>query len=666
MDFTAPELNSRNGSGRGSSRRSASARHAEPHLVPTLDASRPDALGLFAAPCVSPVASLLEADSTRTGPPDAVRGTSTGPPALSFVPAPWQTAAAPWGRSFPAPAAGSSASPHAAPVITSRSARREITRPAPQRLKVHRPKGSAGVRPGSSVLVSSQFPAGGSLRPDVGGRLARAARVSTRRSGAAKASVSVAPAASNTRAQTPDLSTIPFRDLAKDAGLVAASWVSRADAVTSCVDWLEGKFSVDPDEFDSLLDLFSRGRDGGVLPWVVEEHKRSGHPLYSRGHVRLYYVPGGSESRSDVEGFASERGRAYLTITGQGCRELEGDGVVLNWEELAGELHARQFDCSRFDVAYDDRAGVLPFATLKRRVEAAAKSWGDRSFTTRAQVVGGQWSGGADRPFGYTLNVGARGSETFVRFYDKAAQLKAVHDEDIDGSWTRCELEFRRDRANAALLAFAGMRMPTVAEALAGESGPILLEVSGAAAIAGVLRGHLEFKRLGTHSRLERCKVAPWWAVFLAGCEKARLVVRPVVRSVERSLRWIGKQVAVSLGLVLAAEGFGVRALHALAQYGQTRFAKKHQEMLAAHNNNFARSFPSAGAAYGTERGETRRPVARFGGDGSDSAEPWDPSLIPAFGAVENRNDDEVVGAGVYFSPTLGRWFGVGLDAVVA
>jgi hypothetical protein len=245
--------------------------------------------------------------------------------------------------------------------------------------------------------------------------------------------------------------------------------------------------------------------------------------------------------------------------------------------------------------------------------------------------------------------------------------MKAVHDEDVDGSWTRCELEFRRDRANAALLAFAGMRMPTVAEALAGESGPVLLEVSGPAAIAGVLRGHLDFKRVGTNTRLENCKSAPWWAAFLAGCDKARLVVRPVVRSVERSLKWIGKQVAVSLGLVLAAEGFGVRTLHALAQYGQTRFAKKHREMLSTHNNNFARSYPAAGAAYGTERGETRRPVARFGGDGSDSAEPWDLSIIPALCAVENRcGDDGGSGAGVYFSPTLGRWFGVGLDAVVA
>jgi hypothetical protein len=42
---------------------------------------------------------------------------------------------------------------------------------------------------------------------------------------------------------------------------------------------------------------------------------------------------------------------------------------------------------------------------------------------------------------------------------------------------------------------------------------------------------------------------------------------------------------------------------------------------------------------------------------------------VPAFGAVENRcGDDGGSGAGVYFSLTLGRWFGVGvgLDAVVA
>ncbi len=42
---------------------------------------------------------------------------------------------------------------------------------------------------------------------------------------------------------------------------------------------------------------------------------------------------------------------------------------------------------------------------------------------------------------------------------------------------------------------------------------------------------------------------------------------------------------------------------------------------------------------------------------------------LPPLGAVENRcGDDGGSGAGVYFSLTLGRWFGVGvgLDAVVA
>jgi hypothetical protein len=457
--------------------------------------------------------------------------------------------------------------------------------------------------------------------------------------------------------------------LAKDAELVAASWVSRSDGVTCCVDWLEGKFPADPDSFDSLLSLFGRGRDGVELPWVVEEHKRSGHPLYSRGHVRLYYVPGGVSSGAESEGFANERGRVYLTVTGQGCRELEGDGVILNWEELAGELHARDFDCSRFDVAFDDRAGVLPFATLRRVVEGAAKCWDSRTFTSRAQVVGGQWSGGADRPFGYTLGIGVRGSETFVRFYDKAAQLKAVKNEDVEGTWTRCELEFRRERANAALCAFGGFRMPTVSESVCG-GGPVLLEVSGAAAIAGVLRAHLDFKRAGTSARLERCKTASWWSAFLANCDKARLVVRPVVRSVDRSVRWLGKQVAVSLGLVLAAEGFGVRTLHALAKYGQERFSRVHHEMLAAHNFNVARCGAGVleAAAYGTERGQVRRPpAAGVFGDGSDpSAVPWDSSIIPARGAVVNRLDDEGGGAGVYFSPVLGRWFGVGVPVAVS
>ncbi len=131
------------------------ARHAEPHHVPTLDASVPDALGMFAASLVPPSPSPPVCDPIRTRPSDPVRQRSTGPQAVSSVPAPWQTAASPWDRSCPA-AGSPPTSPHAAPVITSQTG----PRPSPLAAGVHR------VRPDDrlahealSPLASSNTPA---------------------------------------------------------------------------------------------------------------------------------------------------------------------------------------------------------------------------------------------------------------------------------------------------------------------------------------------------------------------------------------------------------------------------------------------------------------------------------------------------------------------------
>jgi phage replication initiation protein len=259
---------------------------------------------------------------------------------------------------------------------------------------------------------------------------------------------------------------------------------------------------------------------------------------------------------------------AYITVTGQGCRELEGEGVVTNWQAFCLNLWAVGFEAVRFDVAFDDRTGILPFAEIQERVEGAARDWESRSFTTRAKSVGGQWSGGQDKDFGYTLGFGVRGSETYVRMYDKAAQ------QGVSDAWIRCELEFRRERASAAIA---------------------MLGNEGLRGIAGVLRSHLDFKcdresRLGAAvTRLKRKTTVGWWLSFLDGCDKAQLAIKPVVRSVERSLDWIQKQVAPALAMILSAKGYGWESVAGLALAGIPRLRKCHREMLRCHESNFAR-----------------------------------------------------------------------------
>jgi hypothetical protein len=427
--------------------------------------------------------------------------------------------------------------------------------------------------------------------------------------------------------------------------------------VTGFPDWLEGRFPEDL-SLDAVLEMFGQRSDGEMLPWVQEEHSRTGNALFVRGHVSVHDVP---------------RKGLYLTITGQGCRELEGDQVVADWRALAESLWAVGFEANRFDFAFDDHAGILPFEEIKARTEEAAKSeMTEKSFVTRVKRVGGEWSGGIGRPYGYTLGFGVRGSETYVRMYDRAALLRGKG-EDVEGECTRVELEWRRERAQAALLAFAGYRMPTIREFTEGITDAVPLGMSGSAVLAGVLRGHIEFKdteatgRFGeTFSRLKEMPVVSWWERFLGACEKARLVVKPIIRSVEKSVQWVAKQVAPALGLILKAEGFGLRSVYELAKLGTVRFRKVHQEMLATHNSNFARQHPAHGAGYGQDREHTRRPVACFGGDGSDGqAVMMDPSLVPLPGAARGPSDREIDPSVQHFSPFLNKHFRVGVPTPV-
>lgn len=416
-------------------------------------------------------------------------------------------------------------------------------------------------------------------------------------------SASCAPGAGNTGAQT----QVDGADVVHEVELPSVP--------VSCVpDWLEGRFPIGL-SVDAVLDLFSRS-DGELLDWSTEEHKRSGGVLMRRGHVSVLDVVGKG---------------AYLTISGQGMRELEGDRVVKDWQALALNLWALNFDATRFDLAFDDKEGILPFEEIEARANEAGKDWGSRSFTTRFRMAGGQWSGGLDRPYGYTVNFGVRGSETYVRFYDKAAQMKAAGLEVGDcEQWTRAECEWRRERANAALLAFGGYRMPTVAEVAEGNTSIVKLDVSPTSYFAGVLRACIDFKdveavtRLGASAtRLENRPSAPWWDRFLAGVEKARLEVKPVLRSVERTVEWLTSQVAPALGVLLKASGYGVESLLGLAGMGLGKLRKAHLEMLERHENNFARGLAAV------------NPLAQF--DGDDQVNPVFGAVREYWAAQENR-----------------------------
>lgn len=114
---------------------------------------------------------------------------------------------------------------------------------------------------------------------------------------------------------------------------------------------------------------------------------------------------------------------------------------------------------------------------------------------------------------GKTIELGKRGSPSFIRFYDKLAEQEA-HGYDVPAdykSWVRFEMEFRKDNAKSALVEYA-----------TSES-----DEAFAARMSSVAMGLIRFIELD-HSRIYNCTTAEWWLGFLNNAQKGKLMhVKP-------------------------------------------------------------------------------------------------------------------------------------------
>lgn len=258
----------------------------------------------------------------------------------------------------------------------------------------------------------------------------------------------------------------------------------------------------------------------------------------------------------------------HCVLSGKGCRELEALAIVgeerdeghrydgpMDWRRFLKLLSVHGAKFTRVDFALDDRAGVLSMETMEAALKGGltvsrARAWEPRG---ARPLDGGPAAGGR------TLTLGSRASETYVRIYDKAAEQRSKG-RAVEGHWVRVELETKGKRATA-----------------------LVREVCdhGLRAVAGYLRGHLDFKERGTHSQKERWNTADWWATFLRGAAKLRLAVEPAVRTIEDVKGWFRHQVAPSLALILAVAQGDLSWLMEVAKEGEERWKERHRAIYA-------------------------------------------------------------------------------------
>lgn len=129
---------------------------------------------------------------------------------------------------------------------------------------------------------------------------------------------------------------------------------------------------------------------------------------------------------------------------------------------------------------------------------------------------------------GRTIYIGSSRSDCLVRFYDKASE-QGLDPECV--TWSRCEVQFRRSRADV------------VFRALVDEIDP-----------RGFILSVVDF-RFGDDKCVTRRDRAEWWCEWLCCGERVRFPCVARCVEIDRIRAWVEKQVSQGLAMVVAADG---------------------------------------------------------------------------------------------------------------
>ena len=304
----------------------------------------------------------------------------------------------------------------------------------------------------------------------------------------------------------------------------------------------------------------------------------------------------------------------HVQASGLGVSELEARGVT-DWRSWLATRLAEGARFARTDFAFDVKDGSL---TVDMVEDAARAGLVSSHFDTLEPVIKFDGQGNVtDRGF----NFGNRSANTSVVFYDKALEQRkkrlaegkgssvggvnapdmqsALNKQmeletswasvtDREGSvelWTRCELRNRNDRAQKLVE---------------------LIVSKGWSVVAEVLASALDVKERGDGKQRCRWNTVQWWSDFLGNAEKARLVLDPVIRTLQAGMVALERQ----YGALLAACGLVVPNFwdwaQGVAQRRLETLSRRHWGMVGAYVGQRDAAPPDGG---------TRRVVPLGGGN---------------------------------------------------
>ena len=190
------------------------------------------------------------------------------------------------------------------------------------------------------------------------------------------------------------------------------------------------------------------------------------------------------------------------------------------WLVMAGD--SRELDCTRMDICLDDHDKIIKLRRINEARELGHffnASYSERiESCKRGEIIG------------VTLYFGSKSSDKRLRIYDKTIESKGK----TQGN--RWEAQFRRKMAYQAFSQW----LETVPR--------------GSAAVSRLLQnivlGVIDFRERGDDDAdRTRCPRCAWYSFLLEhlGSNPARIVVKKIQQTAQRSVNWIRKSVAPTL-----------------------------------------------------------------------------------------------------------------------
>lgn len=282
------------------------------------------------------------------------------------------------------------------------------------------------------------------------------------------------------------------------------------------------------------------------------------------GEVR--YFTGGFEGVVSINGatikWATEqsiisRRWIFLILPGKVCKQLSAERM----SALCSALATRAANCTRIDF---QTTVEKPEITMEEIHEHLIRgNWSSKS--REFESIISQCKSG--KITGYTLYVGSRDSQSFIRIYDKGLEEKSGdHNEKI-----RFEVELKSELAKQAFLQFAE------------KSGDESAEFCRAAFLSRIDFRDVENAR---GKRTNYAKRFAWYEKIFQTLP-CRWAVQAVKKSLERAAAWVNDAVAPMLATIF--EGIGAFAfadfLHRAIRRGQTRMSSRHSAILREYRS---------------------------------------------------------------------------------